>query len=161
MYLINNFLFFSILGHALEKFLGYRSGIMYLYWAPVYGTGILILYYFYNIINKRKITGIKRILFLFFIGFIVISLSELFGGFMIEKIFGEVFWDYSKSKYNIGKYVCLEVSAIWGIASIIMYYLKPIFDQIIKKIPKFITIILGITFIIFLIFTIINKNVLL
>ena len=67
----------------------------------------------------------------------------MIGGILIEKIFGIVFWDYSDCKYNIGKYICLEMSLLWGIASIaFIYLLKPLIDKIIKHIPNIVIYIL-------------------
>ena len=56
-------------------------------------------------------------------------------------------------KFNIGKYTSLEMAVIWGLSSIILVYLiKPLVDKFIKKIPKLITWILVILFLIDLIF---------
>ena len=45
--------------------------------------------------------------------------------------------------YNIGKYICLEMSLLWGIASIaFIYLLKPLMDKIIKYIPNIVIYIL-------------------
>jgi len=48
----------------------------------------------------------------------------------------KVLWNYSDMKFNLGKYICLEVSFVWGIMSIVfLYVLKPFFDKVLKKIP--------------------------
>ena len=89
---------------------------------------------------------------------IILSLMEFIGGVLLKLIFNKTLWNYSNYKYNIGKYMSLEIGLIWGISSVILIYLlkKPT-DKIVKKIPKVITWILIILFIIDVIFTIIYK----
>lgn len=84
---------------------------------------------------------------MFFVVGIVLSSIEALGGVLIEKIFGEVFWDYSQQKFHIGHYISLEMTLVWGAISIIFIYIvHPLLKGIIKKIPSFITIILVVLF---------------
>ena len=164
MYYINNFLFFSILGHILESIIyffldnnGY-SGIMYGPWTPVYGFGIILIIIIYNLLKKTKLTSIKKVISLFLTSMILLTLIEYIGGIGIEHFFHKEMWSYENMKFNIGKYIALEISLIWGLCSIIYIYLiKPITDKIIKRIPNYITICILVFFIIDLIVTIINK----
>ena len=39
---------------------------------------------------------------------------ELATGFIMDKAFGAKWWDYSNNKFNLGGYVCLSFSLIWG-----------------------------------------------
>ena len=60
MYYINNFFMYSILGHIFESiiylFCEGESGILYGPWTPVYGIGVVIIYYFTPTFNNfRKI----------------------------------------------------------------------------------------------------------
>ena len=83
---------------------------------------------------------------------------EFVAGFLIEKIFHVVFWDYSDQKFHIGKYISLSMSLIWGLGSIFLIYcVKPWISDYINKIPKSISIILIILFIIDIIVTVYNK----
>ena len=51
--------------------------------------------------------------------------------------------DYSSHKYNIGSYISLEMTLVWGIATVIfIYIINPILNVIVKNIPKYITIVL-------------------
>jgi len=77
---------------------------------------------------------------------------------LIEVIFNKVYWSYETMKYNFAHYIALEVAAIWGIMSIVfMYLIKPLFDKIVKKIPKWLTRVLTILFIIDFLLTLIIK----
>lgn len=159
MYILNNFLFFSIAGHIIEKIVNpnRHSGILYFYWTPVYGLGILTFYFIYYLVDKIKTNKFIKSIIIFFVSAIIVSLLEYLGGALIESLFNQVFWDYSNKKFNFGKYACLEMAFYWGISAVVMYFLKPLFDKIIKKIPRFVTVILSIGFVIDVISTIISK----
>ena len=78
---------------------------------------------------------------------------------LIEKIFGKVFWDYSNQRFHIGHYISLEMTLVWGIASIIFVYIvHPMLDFLIKKIPSWVTIIFIVLFIFDLSKTFIDKK---
>ena len=115
----------------------YESGILYGPWTPVYGIGTLIIIFFSNkILKKKNIKKITKLILIFAYCFNTLSLAELIGGLLIEKIFGYSFWDYTKYRFNVGKYICLEISLIWGIVSILFQFIRPIMDIIIKKMPS-------------------------
>ena len=143
MYYLNNFLFFSILGHIFESILflvldnnGY-SGIFFGPWTPVYGLGIIIIIYA-----------------------IFLSLIEYIGGISIEIFFHKIFWNYSNHKFNLGYYVSLEMALLWGLVSCIyLFVFKKIIDIFIKKIPVFISIPVFIIFISDFVVTLITKLV--
>ena len=164
MYYINYFFIFSIFGHLLETILSKKSGILYGFWTPIYGFGCLLILYIHNLLDKFfKKYNIKRYkpIILFITSAIFLSLIELMGGILIKKIFGFDMWNYEKMLFNIGKYISLETALIWGTSSIILIYLiKPFLDKYIYLIPKYISYILIILFIIDCIFTLIIKDLL-
>ena len=159
MYYINVFFIFSIIGHIIENFV-YKhvdSGILFGFWTPIYGIGILLIFLIDHILKKTKINKYLYPIVLFVISAVFLSTLEYIGGILIEKLYGRVFWDYSSQKFHIGKYTSLKMCLIWGLAGIlVVYILKPILDKVIKKIPKFITYILVFLFITDIIFTIVN-----
>ena len=164
MYYINNFLLFSILGYILESTIyiitnqNGNSGILYGPWTPVYGFGVIIIIIIYNYIKEKNIMNIYKVLSIFILSIILLTTIEYIGGNLIEYFFHKKFWSYEDLKFNIGPYIALEIAFIWGICSIIYIFLiKSITDKLIKKIPKYITIILLVFFIIDLIITITNK----
>ncbi len=146
-YYINIFLVYSIIGFIIETtlktffFKHMNNGIMYGPWIPVYGLGsVLIIIIMRLVFNRFKVPRWLKIVLVFIISMIVLSLIELLGGILIEKIFNKVFWDYSDLKFNIGHYIALEISLIWGVMSlVVVYIIKPLLDKIIKKIPSIIT----------------------
>lgn len=150
MYYINCFFIYSILGFLLEALIslirgnGIKSGILYGPWTPVYGIGcVLILWISDFIFDILKVEKWIEVLIVMFMMMIILTFIEWLGGILIEKFFHVTFWDYRKLKFNIGKYIALEISLIWGIGSLLVIYIfKPIFDEFIKFIPSYVTYIL-------------------
>lgn len=161
MYYLNYFFIFSVLGHFIESFFYSNgdSGILLGYWTPIYGIGVLIILLIHKIIDKFKLNKVLKVIVLFFSCAITLCLIEALGGYLIKWIFNTELWNYSNHKYNIGDYTSLEMSLLWGLSGILLiYYLKPVVDKIINKIPKYYTYILSFIFIIDLIATIIVKK---
>lgn len=161
MYYINYFFVLSIFGHFLESFFYSNgdSGILLSYWTPIYGIGSIIIIIIYKIIEKFKVNKIIKIILLFLFCSILLSLIEVLGGYLIKWIFNKELWNYSNHKFNIGKYTSLEMSLIWGLSSLLLiYFIKPWVDKIISKIPKYLTYILILFFIIDIIATTLIKS---
>lgn len=153
MYFINYFFIFSIIGHFIETFFvsNFESGILFGWWTPVYGFGAILILLIGKIINKFNLKGktIFKILITYVSSMIILSLIELLGGYLIKFIFNQELWNYEHHRFNIGSYISLEMANMWGIASIfVLYVLKPIIDKLEKYIPKWLTFILIVLFII-------------
>jgi uncharacterized membrane protein len=89
---------------------------------------------------------------------VLITILEFIAGHLIYSIIKEPFWDYSKLKYNLGKYIALEISLIWGVmATFINYIIIPKIKNKLERVPKVLTYFLLTTFIIDLILTIIKR----
>lgn len=104
----------------------------------VYGLGgiTLILINKY-IISKIKTNKILKIIISFVIYAISLTLVELISGYLCNLIFDIDMWNYTDKKYNIGKYICLELVPMWGLLGVIITYIvKPFIDKVIKLIPK-------------------------
>ena len=155
MYILNCFFIYSILGFVFEGLFTlitknhFSSGILYGPWTPVYGFGALLtIIISKKIFKKMHQNKIIEKIITFIVLTIVLTLIEWLGGILIESLFHKALWNYKDYKFNIGKYISLEMSLIWGIISIlIIYFIKPIIDKIETKIPKYITVILTILFI--------------
>lgn len=161
MYYLNYFFIFSIIGHFLEQFIYYNgeSGILYGYWTPIYGIGVITIIFLHNFIINKKNNKYLKIFYTFLSGFFILSLFEAIAGYLIEFIFDTVFWNYNYLKFNIGNYIALEMALIWGISSILVIYIfKPLIDKIVGKIPKYLTYSLTILFIFDLLLTLLLKH---
>lgn len=159
-YYLNYFFLFSIIGHFIESFFykSGNSGILLGWWTPIYGIGILIILIIFKMLNKINSKNYIKVILLFFICSILLSNIEALGGYLIKLIFKKELWDYSNQMFNIGKYTSLEMATVWGISSILFaYILKPLTDKIVMLIPKCLTFILTILFIIDFVSTLILK----
>lgn len=156
MYYLNYFFLYSIIGHLFETILLFlkqsngKSGYLYGLWTPVYGIGIILIILISNFvfknINKNKI--IQSIIIFLWVS-TALTVIEWLGGITIEHLFHFTFWDYSNFTLSMGKYVAIEISLIWGTLSLIfIYLLKKPSDKLIKKIPKCLTYILVMLFVI-------------
>ena len=150
----------SFIGHLIETFImKSNSGILLGWWTPIYGIGSVIIILINKYITKLNINKMLKVILLFINCSFVLTLIEALGGYLIEFIFNITFWDYTDYEFNIGKYIALEVAVIWGLSSIILiYYIKPLLDKIISKIPKYFTYILIILFMIDVVSTLFIKS---
>lgn len=162
-YYLNNFLLFSIFGFFFETIifallhLHNQSGFMYLLWTPFYGTGVLLTILIYKIINKLNITKIKKNILLFISYFFSFSLLEAGGGYLLEFLHGYYLWDYSIVPWHIGKYISIPTSLLWAtMAFIYLYLIKKYSDKLVKIIPKWLSILLSLIFLVDLILTLIK-----
>lgn len=146
----------EVISHTvtLNKFVnrGFLNGS----YCPIYGFGMVLVIIF--------LTPIEGNILLLFIGSILLTTSlELITGFILEKLFQTRWWDYSNQKLNIGGYVCLKYSILWGFACVlVMKIIQPLIINFINIIPQligqiiiliiilgmiadFITVIIGVT----------------
>lgn len=99
-------------------------------YCPIYGFGaISVIYFLTDIAEKNK--------FVLFLGSIVIATAiEFVAGFLLEKIFHERWWDYTDKKLNIGGYICMEFSIIWGLFCFLLYEaVHPVTKSLVDLIP--------------------------
>ena len=133
------------------------SGILFRYWTPKYEIGDNIILLVNKCVNRLKIGRFWKIVTLFISCAIVLCIIEALGGYLIKWIFDKELWNYSNHKFNIGRYTSLEMSLLWGMSSILLiYFIKPIIDKFINKIPKFISYMCITIFIIDIILVLIN-----
>ena len=103
---------------------------------PIYGCGMLGV--------LIVLMPIKHSIILLFIGgMIICSAVELFGGWVLDKIFHMRWWDYSDRPFNIGGYVCLGFSIMWGMGVVFVVRLvHPPIMAFVDKLPKIVGVVL-------------------
>lgn len=138
-----------------------HSGIFFGPLTAVYGIGALALIFIHNYLyNVKKINKYFRIILFIILSTLTLTLIELLYGHLINILFNFDLWDYTKNKYNLGKYICLEVSMMWGILSLIfIYFIKPFFDKHIKNINKVESYFFAIVFLLDFILTLLIKKI--
>lgn len=115
----------------VERHFAWRAGLMFIPFNPVYGGGILMLYFALRAFDKRQKLRI------FFTSYVVGTLAEYIFSWLQEHILGSVSWDYSNMPLNIGGRVCLFYSVGWGILGLLWtLYVCPYLEHMIMRIPE-------------------------
>ena len=97
---------------------------------PIYGLGAAVVAVFFPELKGNP-------LFLFLGGMVVNTFLEYVTGRIMEMSLHKKWWDYSDQKFNLGGYVCLKTSVLWGICTVLMIYvLNPVFTGLVGLIPK-------------------------
>lgn len=136
-YLILYFFVYGFLGWCTEvafaackerKFVnrGFLNGPI----CPIYGIGVGIVVQF--------LTPYKdNFILLYVTSVVLVTALEWVTGFILEKVFHNKWWDYSKMPLNLNGYVCLLFSLIWGVACVaIVEFIHPVIHKLLSWIPK-------------------------
>lgn len=103
---------------------------------PIYGFGAVLFAVF-----LQELTG--NLFFLFLGGMLMATVLEYSTGMIMEKIFHKKLWDYSGIPHNIGGYVCLRYSLLWGILAVVtLLFTNSLFCEILKPLPHLAVVIL-------------------
>ncbi len=113
---------------------------------PVYGIGVFIVT---SLLQPMR----ENIILLFFASVLLTSTLELIVGFILDKLFKQRWWDYTDEPMNVGGYICLRFSLMWGIGClIIVNIIHPIILKGINLIPEVLGYILLLIFIVAIMF---------
>ena len=106
------FFIYSFTGWVLETIVGTvkhkvftNKGLVTGPFCVIYGIGAVMISATLN-----ELTGF----WLFVFAMTYATIIEWVAGHLIEKFFGERWWDYSGIKGNLDGYICLPASALWG-----------------------------------------------
>jgi uncharacterized membrane protein len=116
---------FSVFGTFVDR--GFLHGPI----CPIYGCGAVAMVLITNWIKRKKI---KNIWIMFAIVTAIATILEYIASFILEKIFGLRWWDYTGYFLNINGRVCLIFAIFFGIAGII--FIKKLYVPIEKGIRK-------------------------
>ena len=103
---------------------------------PIYGVGVTVVI--------ALLTPYKENLILLYVSSVIlVTLLEGITGWAMDKIFHNKWWDYSEQPLNIGGYVCLVFSLVWGVACVaIMDFIHPPIARLLSLIPHTLGILL-------------------
>lgn len=121
-------------GHFINS--GFLNGPV----CPIYGVG--------GVLVVICLTPLEHNVFALFIGSALLtSLLELITGFALDKMFHTKWWDYSDLPFNIGGYICLKFSVLWGLVCVALIKgLHPVVLRVINFVPQTLGVILLIIF---------------
>lgn len=96
---------------------------------PIYGFGIITV--------LLCLLPLRENLLLLYIGSVFLtSLLELVTGFGMEKLLHQRWWDYSDEPFNIGGYICLKFSLLWGLACVLIVdVVHPLINHLAALVP--------------------------
>jgi uncharacterized membrane protein len=111
----------EVLYHAITKGKIINRGFLNGPVCPIYGFGAVGVLMLSNGIDAlstqvNDMTSSLNNLTLFFGGMIIATLIELFGGWLLDKLFHTRWWNYSERRFNLHGYICPEFSILWGLA---------------------------------------------
>lgn len=130
------FIFYSFLGWCTEVVYAAvntgqftNRGFLNGPYCPIYGFGVLFVI---SLLYPVK----DNLLYMFVGSLLITSAIELTGGFVLEKIFHQKWWDYSNKPLNIRGYICLQFSIIWGLSCLVIVdRIHPLIESAVKYIP--------------------------
>ncbi len=119
-HLIAAFIIYSVLGWFVESaymsFCNHRltnRGFAKGPFCPIYGFGAVIGYLVLNPLSGHYVT-------LYLTGAFLATTFEYLVGIMMQKLLGEVWWDYTEKPMNYKGIICLESTIAWGFYAIII-----------------------------------------
>ncbi|MDO4393905.1 MAG: putative ABC transporter permease [Bacillota bacterium] len=103
---------------------------------PLYGFGVVGVVIIMSPLEDNTI--------LLFIGSMLFcTLIEFITGVILKKLFHDTWWDYSNEPFNIGGYVCLRFSIMWGLACVaVIRVLHPVVIDVIEIMPVWCEIVI-------------------
>ena len=94
---------------------------------PIYGFGMLAA-----VTVLEPVSG--SLPALFFGGGLLATALELAGGWALKTLFHARWWDYSDKPFNLGGYICLRFSLLWGVAvAAVMRLLHPAVAALVER----------------------------
>lgn len=97
---------------------------------PIYGVGVTSVALLLSEYSDN-------LLLLYVMSVVLVTAIEGGTGFMMEKLFHNKWWDYSDMPLNIGGYVCLLFSLVWGIACVVIVkWIHPLIMGMFALMPR-------------------------
>ena len=119
-HLVCAFIIYSVMGWGVESI--YMSwcnrrltnrGFGYGPWCPIYGFGGVVGHFILAPLREHIVA-------LYIVGAIVATTFELLVGFLMQRVFHEVWWDYNDKPFNYKGIICLESTVAWGFYAVII-----------------------------------------
>ncbi len=97
---------------------------------PIYGFGIILVV---SCLNPLAGTWIR----LFFASVALTTALELVVGIFLKKVFHHEWWNYDEFRFNLGGYICLRFSLLWGLGCLfVVKLLHPLVYTAVTITPK-------------------------
>ena len=130
------FLIYSFIGWGYEEV--YCSiqqkklvnrGFLHGPYCPIYGVGGLTAWAILSPFSLHPVL-------MFFLSILIFTTIEYLTSYILERLFGLRWWDYSSHKFNLNGRVCLSAALVFGVMGMVMFYgLNPMLIGWIDRIP--------------------------
>lgn len=130
-------LIYSFLGWCLEilfaalakrKFM--NRGLLNGPFCPLYGCVMVFVLIFFQGLREHTF-------FLLVACTVTVGIMEFAAGAVMEKIFKRKWWDYSEYKYNVGGYVSIPFTLLWGVGAVVaVKFLQPLLEKFVQWLPS-------------------------
>lgn len=107
---------------------------------PIYGVGMTVVALVLGPVQDHLVV-------LFVCSVLLTSALEWLTGFVLEHLFHQRWWNYNDRPFNLGGYICLEFSLVWGVAClIVMKVIHPLTARLVALIPHGVGVVLLVLF---------------
>ncbi|MGN0406278.1 MAG: putative ABC transporter permease [Bariatricus sp.] len=104
---------------------------------PIYGVGALTVFFLLRPYSENRVL-------LFFLGSFFATILEYLTALLMQKVFGEVWWDYNEKPFNYKGIICLESSIAWGFYTLFLFmFLQNTVEGIVALIPLYVGRVAG------------------
>ncbi len=142
MYWFWIFMWYSFIGFIIEKLFAaacdaehrVRKCFLLLPLCPVYGLSLIAVM---HLPAELRDTPLRMMLY----GGLTATAVEYAVHFFYEKALGVMFWDYSNTKMDLNRRVCVPFSIVWGVLVwVALRYVQPWIDAMIAQTSPFATL---------------------
>ncbi|MBQ9270108.1 MAG: hypothetical protein IJ206_11455 [Oscillospiraceae bacterium] len=141
--LLGLFLIYSFLGWctevsfaALSRGVVVNRGFLNGPVCPIYGVGMIGVLLLLTPLSDHVLT-------LFLGGMVLCTLVELVGGWILKQVFDTRWWDYTDEPFNLGGYICLRFSILWGLAvTFVVKLVHPALLGMVNMMPHMLGVVL-------------------
>lgn len=81
---------------------------------PIYGFGALTVFFILRPYSENPVR-------LFFMGMFLATTLEFITARIMQRVFGEIWWDYQEKSFNYKGIICLESSIAWGFYTVALF----------------------------------------
>lgn len=122
------FFIYGVLGWLIEVAYAFvkhgkyvNRGFLYGPMCPIYGVGVVTIYLSIHKLSTLFLGGQVPTWWMLLIMVTVVTTGlELFTGAIMSYLFHTRWWDYSDRRFNLGGYICLDFTLIWGLAGTLL-----------------------------------------
>ncbi len=96
---------------------------------PIYGFGALTVFFILRPYSDYPVR-------LFFMGMFLATTLEFITAHIMQKVFGEVWWEYREKPFNYKGMICLESSIAWGFYTVALFlFLHKAVTNMVDRVP--------------------------